>query len=123
MREGDARQHQWMILIAQGVPGVCELQLGHCADVPGDDFSDGRLLLTQQGEELPNPLLLTFVCIHDPRIALQNARVDAVIGELAHIGVRHGLKDQRGQRPRRGGFENFFGFVPQLRRFCFRSCW
>ncbi len=96
--EGDTRQNDGLLAAAQGVTRDRLGQLGHRTDVAGYDLPYLLLALASDHEQGPDALRLALVGVPGLGVGLEGARIDAEVGEPAHVGVGGGLEDQGCER-------------------------
>ncbi len=101
--EGDSGQLDGLVLGAERIAGIGDIELGHGADIPGADFDDRLLGLAAHHEELSDALGGVPGGVEYLRVGAYRAGVDAEIGEFAHVGVGGRLEDQCRQWPALAG--------------------
>src|SRR5207249_4158385 len=94
--EGDWRVGDRVRPIGQRVTGRGRAELRHRADVARRQFRNRLLVLPPHYVELADPLVVVPRRVVDVRVAVQYSRVDAEIGQLADVRVRHRFENEGG---------------------------
>src|SRR5215831_7483329 len=102
-REGHGLQDHRVCLGAQRVAGGGVLQAHHRDDLPRDRGRALLALVRVHLVDLADPLLAALDRVQHLGAGLERAGVDAEVGELAEVLVRHDLEGQRGERLLRVG--------------------
>ena len=96
--KGDGGQDDGLAFIAERVARQGVLELGDHADLPGAERLHGLLGLAHEMAEMPDALLPPARGVEHLAVRLEGAGVDAEEGQLAHVRIRDGLEDDRGER-------------------------
>src|SRR5215471_8295252 len=102
-REGHGLQDHRVCLGAQRVAGGGVLQAHHRDDLPRDRGRALLALVRVHLVDLADPLLAALDRVQHLGAGLERAGVDAEVGELAEVLVRHDLEGQRSERLLRVG--------------------
>src|SRR5947209_1945553 len=97
-REGHRLEHDRLVLRGQRVAGGGVLQAHHRDDLAGHRERALLALVRVHLVDLADPLAAALDGVQHGAAGLHGARVDADVGELAEVLVRHDLEGQRRER-------------------------